>query len=148
MTHGVPQGSILGPLLFLLYINDLPYASKQFKYILYADDTSLIFTFDKNINPTEVLNLELSKIISWLDCNKLSINPKKTQAIIYKNKIMQELVKIKIKNEDINFVNTLNFLGLCFNAELNWKDHINVIRKKISKSLGIINCVRNVFQLS
>ena len=60
---------------------------------------------------------------------------------------MQELIKIKIKNEDINFVNTLNFLGLCFNAELNWKDHINVIRKKISKSLGIINCVRNFFPI-
>ena len=79
---GVPQGSILGPLLFLIYINDLPSASDMFSILMYADDTTLFCNFDNNCNE-DVINAELNNVYSWLCSNRLSLNVEKAKYVSF-----------------------------------------------------------------
>ena len=86
ITCGVPQGSILGPLLFLIYINDLTTVSENYKALLFADDANLFFTkSDCNDVDYQICN-ELTKIQEWMNCNALSLNLNKTQYMIYTSK--------------------------------------------------------------
>ena len=84
ILSGVPQGSVLGPLLFLVYINDISNSSDQLKIYLFADDTNLLYA-DKNLRELEnKVNTELSKIYDWLVANKLSLNIKKSNFVIFR----------------------------------------------------------------
>ena len=138
---GVPQGSILGPLLFLLYVNDIVYSSETLKFILYADDTSVFYS---NKNPSlafNTLNIELEKITKWLVANKLSINVKKTNYTIFKarqKKLTLNNSNIIINKYVIERKMNLKFLGVFIDENLNWKQHIHVICGKLSRSIGII----------
>ena len=85
ISMGVPQGSILGPLLFLIYINDLPYASDMFSILMYADDTTLFCKFD-NVCSENKINSELDNIFNWLCSNKLSLNVNKTKFACFHTK--------------------------------------------------------------
>lgn len=137
---GVPQGSILGPTLFLLYINDLVKHSKIFNTILFADDTNLFFT-SKNLNyDIDLINDSLDLVKKWCFSNKLTLNVDKTNYLIIKNPQNKfELCKeIKMDGSPIAHADYIKFLGITIDKSLNWSAHINNLRSQLHKTVGLI----------
>ena len=140
ISCGVPQGSTLGPLLFLVYINDLPNVLSHVNTIIFADDTS-IFIDGHNI-PLMVSNLndELNHICNWLQSNKLSLNVQKTHTMLFTNnaEVYTSQLPILMNDTLITRVYKVRFLGIIFDDKLKWKEHIDHISNKIAKSIGVI----------
>ena len=141
---GVPQGSILGPLFFILYINDLPRASKLTEPLLFADDTSIFFS---NSNPNcleNVLSNELLNIDIWLKCDKLSINVQKTSHVIFRpsQRKVNHNFSLSFGGQPLTQSNVTKFLGVYLDEHLTWKYHINFVCKQIAKSVGILSRTR------
>ena len=142
ITHGVPQGSILGPLLFLIYINDIKNTSNIGKFILFADDTSIIYS-DENLEKLyEKTNKDIQNINTWFEINKLSVNVKKTKAMLLNTKYLTSNAyhptKLKINNLEISHTPTFKFLGVEIHENLSWDTHITNINSKISRTSGIL----------
>ena len=149
ITCGVPQGSILGPLLFLLYINDQANVSSHCFSILFADDTNM-FISGRNLDVLcNQLNEDLREIQEWLNCNKLSLNVLKTHYMIFtpRNKKIED-IDIQLYGVSIQRVFVTKFLGVPIDCNLSWKCHIEYTCKKLSKCVGILCKARKKFAKS
>ena len=143
ITCGVPQGSVLGPLLFLLYINDLPNISEKLKFYLFADDTNIYLESDKLHILEKTMNKELEKLHEWLCINRLSLNISKTNFVIFhpinKPKIP---VTVLINKQAINEEQYVKYLGILIDSKLTFKFHIDELNKKISRAIGVLYKLR------
>ena len=146
ITHGVPQGSILGPLLFILYVNDFSRASDLLFSILFADDTTVLIEGHEYQKLIKTLNEELCKVDKWLQANKLTLNIRKTHYMLFHRvRLKKEQLNIYFRGESIFRVNSTKFLGVIIDDKLKWTAHIQYIKNKLSKSIGILYKCRNYF---
>ena len=149
ITCGVPQGSILGPLLFLLYINDMNKAVKHSIIHHFADDTNLLCK-DKNPKMLKIkMNEDLKLIFQWLCANRLSLNVAKTEFIIFKPPRMNldERFTLRLNGTTLFESTKIKYLGIILDPKLTWKHHIFELRKKLNKSIGIIYKMKNLAPL-
>ena len=144
-SYGVPQGSVLGPLLFLIYINDLPRSITGGELRLFADDTSLFIT-GKNLDKiTSEAKVHISNLKEWFICNKLTLNESKTHFTIFhtKNKpLPPNLNTIETNGMVIHRCDTVKYIGLMMDEQLNWKTHIDSVLKSVRKYFGIFNNIK------
>jgi len=138
---GVPQGSILGPLLFLIYINDLKDASNILNSIMLADDTNLFYSHRNIENLFSTMNIELENINEWFKANKLSLNVKKTKFILFYKKALTKsgnvtplnIPSLQIGNKNIERVSSIKFLGVMLDGHFSWKEHIKVVEINLQR---------------
>ena len=143
MKCGVPQGSILGPLLFLLYAYDLKNASSVLDPIMFADDTNLFYTHSNIQKLFSTMNEELANINQWFTSNKFSLNAKKTKYSCFhkpsnKDDIPLMLPKLAINNHVIERQEFIKFLEVLLDENLKWKEHIKHTENKIAKNVGLL----------
>ena len=149
ITSGVPQGSVLGPLLFLIYINDLPLSSSKLSFYLFADDTNIYCESDNLYKLQRTVNKELRKVKLWLDVNKLSLNIDKTNFIIFKSPhLPSDAVSIKIGNLPIKQSRYVKYLGVLLDENLSWKYHLTELSKKLARTCGMFFKVRHFLPIN
>ena len=136
---GVPQGSTLGPLLFLLYINDLPNSSEKLSFRIFADDTNIFFTGTNSKEVEFTMNEEIKLVLKYCAINKLSVNFKKTNYMLVTSSKKQ--VHLNINN--IERKSYIKYLGIYLDEHLQWEPQIQHVNNKLAKNVGIINKLRH-----
>uniref|UniRef100_A0A3Q3JDA1 Reverse transcriptase domain-containing protein n=1 Tax=Monopterus albus TaxID=43700 RepID=A0A3Q3JDA1_MONAL len=144
---GVPQGSVLGPKLFILYINDIGKVSETVKMVLFADDTT-IWASDENLQQLSVrVSEEFGKIKKWCDNNLLSLNLEKTKYMVFGNRRPHNELQLRIGGANIERVYEIKFLGVMVDDRLSWKSHIRHVQHKIAKNISILARVRHMLDV-
>ena len=146
LTGGVPQGSLLGPLLFVIFINDMPHSFEKCKIHLYADDTVLYYSHKNPSVVQSVLNEELARLDTWISRNKLKINYSKTVGMLIATKNLlkkQDKLVLKVRGRDIIQMHNTKYLGVIIDSELKWNIHIENMCKKIGKMVGFLGRLRH-----
>ncbi len=139
---GCHKGPSFGPLLFLVYINDLPNSSKKLKAILFADDSAAYASSECIETLTGVVNTELNNLSEWFKANKLSLNIAKTHFLVIGKNNHEDRVRIQINGNAIAQERHIKFLGIIVDDKLDWREHINFISHKINSSLFALRNAR------
>ena len=130
LNIGAPQDYILGPILFLIYINNIINSSNILSFILFTDDTTVYVQHDSIDGAIEILNSELTKVAEWFDSKKLTFNVNKTQMLMSRKKTLNPQGNVILYNEAIQRVTKRKFLGVTVDQHLNLKDHISMVSHK------------------
>ena len=146
VTVGVAQGSILGPLLFIVYINDLPEIVKHCKVSIYADDTILYCFSSSTVILEDSLNADLTVVAEWLNMNKLTLNLEKTKLMVIgsEKKCNAISLSVRVGEKEVKEVNKLEYLGVTLTSNFKWSEHIEKISGKINKRLGLLKRTKHL----
>ena len=150
ITHSVPQGSNLGPLLFLIYINDISRISDYFRFTMFADDCALSCNFGRAELTTihHHINLNLKRISDWLSSNKIMLNSDKTNYILYSYRGNPNINPVKIGNCEIDRVNSVRYLGVFLDSRLHFEHQVNSVSVKLSRAAGMLFKLRTFYPIS
>ena len=145
MKYGVPQGSVLGPLLFLIYINDLHKAIKFSSVHHFADDTNLLVVGKNLLDIQKQINLDTRSLCKWLKANKISLNASKTELIIFRDprKKCTHEIKVKIDGKKLTPSRSVKYLGIFIDCHFNWKVHQTELSSKLSRAIGMLSKIRH-----
>ena len=146
--HGVPQGTVLGPSLFVIYINDIVQHKHKCDIQLFADDT-LLYCIGENVDKILLtLNEEINLLEEWLSENSLKINTSKTKYMIIKNKYnvisTQSNIDVCIYGNKIELVNEYKYLGVIIDDQLSFSKHAGYVTSKIAKKINLLGRISNV----
>ena len=146
ITCGLPQGSVLAPLLFILFINDICKVSTMFKFIIFADDTSIVCSGKDLQKLLQDTTRELGKVAEWFNVNKLSLNVDKTKFMVFANRYISGRIQLSIGKANVERVYEIKFLGTMIDCKLKWKSHITHVRNKVSRSVAVLYRARPVLE--
>ncbi|CAK1599173.1 unnamed protein product [Parnassius mnemosyne] len=147
---GVPQGSILGPFLYLVYINNLPsLVEDNHDIVLFGDDTSLIFKLKRQSFKCDEVNNAISKLVHWFNVNNLHLNENKTKCIKFTttNVKKSEYQCVNVNGEVLSPVKSTVFLGITLDAKLQWGPHISKLASRLSSAAYAVKKIRGLISV-